>query len=111
LQHVVLNLITNALEAMAQTPPERRELILTSSHQQHEIVVGVQHNGFGIPDDMLVRVFDPFFTTKEAGMGMGLAICRSIIEAHGGSLEVHPHNPDGCELEIRLPVSDFSIVR
>ncbi|MPW23140.1 AAA family ATPase [Paraburkholderia sp. CNPSo 3157] len=111
LQQVVLNLITNALEAMAQTPPERRELILTSSHQQHEIVVGVQDNGSGIPDDMLVRVFDPFFTTKQAGMGMGLAICRSIIEAHGGSLEVHPHNPGGCELEFRLPVSDFSIVR
>jgi predicted ATPase/signal transduction histidine kinase len=108
LQQVVLNLITNALDAMAETPGDLRELIVTSSREQDEIVVSVQDHGSGIPDDVLTHVFDPFFTTKENGMGMGLAICRSIIEAHGGSLAARARSEGGSEFVFRLPVCGAS---
>ncbi|MBB2919427.1 trifunctional serine/threonine-protein kinase/ATP-binding protein/sensor histidine kinase [Cupriavidus alkaliphilus] len=107
LQQVVLNLITNALDAMAQTPPAQRELIVTSYREQDNVVVSVQDHGAGIPDDVLGQVFEPFFTTKEDGMGMGLAICRSIIEAHGGTLEVRNRRSGGSEFMFRLPVCEM----
>ncbi|WP_427307321.1 trifunctional serine/threonine-protein kinase/ATP-binding protein/sensor histidine kinase [Cupriavidus sp. H39] len=107
LQQVVLNLITNALDAMAQTPAAQRELIVTSYRENDNVVVSVQDHGSGIPDDVLGQVFDPFFTTKEDGMGMGLAICRSIIEAHGGTLEVRNRRSGGSEFIFRLPVCEM----
>ncbi|MCO4890697.1 AAA family ATPase [Cupriavidus sp. WGtm5] len=107
LQQVVLNLITNALDAMAQTPPAQRELIVTSYREQDTVVVSVQDHGAGIPDDVLGQVFEPFFTTKDDGMGMGLAICRSIIEAHGGTLEVRNRRSGGSEFMFRLPVCEM----
>lgn len=107
LQQVVLNLITNALDAMAQTPPAQRELIVTSYQEQHTVVVSVQDHGTGIAADVLGQVFEPFFTTKEDGMGMGLAICRSIIEAHGGTLEVRNRRSGGSEFMFRLPVCEM----
>ncbi|NUT14311.1 MAG: GHKL domain-containing protein, partial [Cupriavidus sp.] len=107
LQQVVLNLITNALDAMAQTPPAQRELIVTSYREQDNVVVSVQDHGAGIPADVLGQVFEPFFTTKEDGMGMGLAICRSIIEAHGGTLEVRNRRSGGSEFMFRLPVCEM----
>ncbi|SOZ69531.1 putative SENSOR HISTIDINE KINASE with GAF and Pkinase domains [Cupriavidus taiwanensis] len=107
LQQVVLNLITNALDAMAQSPPAQRELIVTSYQEQRTVVVSVQDHGTGIADDVLGQVFEPFFTTKEDGMGMGLAICRSIIEAHGGTLEVRNRRSGGSEFMFRLPVCEM----
>jgi C4-dicarboxylate-specific signal transduction histidine kinase len=104
LQQVVLNLVTNALDAMAQTPVEQRELTVTSYLEQDAVVVSVQDRGCGIRDEVLGQVFEPFFTTKEDGMGMGLAICRSIIEAHGGTLQVHARRGGGTESVFRLPV-------
>jgi predicted ATPase/signal transduction histidine kinase len=102
LQQVVLNLVTNALDAMAQTPTEQRELVVTSCQEHDAVVISVQDRGAGIPDDALGQIFEPFFTTKENGMGMGLAICRSIIEAHGGTLEVRARRGGGSEFMIRL---------
>ncbi|MCO4861938.1 AAA family ATPase [Cupriavidus sp. WGlv3] len=107
LQQVVLNLITNALDAMVQTPPPQRELIVTSYREQDNVVVSVQDHGAGIPEDVLGQVFEPFFTTKDDGMGMGLAICRSIIEAHGGTLEVRNRRSGGSEFMFRLPVCEM----
>ncbi|ALD93011.1 Signal transduction histidine kinase [Cupriavidus gilardii CR3] len=110
LQQVVLNLITNALDAMDGTPAERRELIVTSRRepgrqgQQEQVVVSVQDRGEGIAADASERIFDPFFTTKASGMGMGLAICRSIVEAHGGTLQARRPEQGGSEFEFRLPV-------
>lgn len=104
LQQVVLNLITNALDAMAQTSAAERELIVTSYCELDTVVVSVQDHGAGIPDALLGQVFEPLFTTKEDGMGMGLAICRSIIEAHGGTLEVRNRRSGGSEFMFRLPV-------
>ncbi len=110
LQQVVLNLITNALDAIDGTPAERRELIVASRRergqqgQQDQVVVSVQDRGEGIAADAAERIFDPFFTTKANGMGMGLAICRSIVEAHGGTLQARRVEQGGSEFEFRLPV-------
>ncbi|WP_439685815.1 histidine kinase [Cupriavidus oxalaticus] len=109
LQQVVLNLVTNALDAMAGTPAEQRELLVASYREQEEqemVVVSVQDHGAGIAEDVLPRVFDAFFTTKDDGMGMGLAICRSIVEAHGGTLVARRRRSGGTEFMFRLPVFD-----
>ncbi|WP_175873632.1 ATP-binding protein [Burkholderia sp. BCC0397] len=104
IQQVVLNLITNALDAMGGlgTP---RELEITSSRDGDRVVVTVADRGTGIDAEIAGRIFDPFFTTKSDGMGMGLAICRSITEAHGGSLEAVPRDAGGTALTFRLPVA------
>ncbi|WP_243736863.1 AAA family ATPase [Cupriavidus sp. L7L] len=107
LQQVVLNLVTNALDAMAGTPVEQRELLVASYREQEAqemVVVSVQDHGTGIAEDVLPRVFDAFFTTKDDGMGMGLAICRSIVEAHGGTLVARRRRSGGSEFMFRLPV-------
>jgi len=103
LQQVMLNLLTNALDAMAALPPQARELVVASALAPEGIVVSVRDSGGGIAGEVLARIFDPFFTTKSGGMGMGLAICRSIIEAHGGTLEAR-NLAGGCEFAFRLPV-------
>ncbi|OAF20177.1 hypothetical protein AXW67_33480 [Bradyrhizobium neotropicale] len=86
LQQVVLNLITNAIDAMAELPPEQRELNIRSDDDGDSITISVEDRGRGIEADSLECVFEPLFTTKASGMGMGLAICKSIIEAHNGKL-------------------------
>ena len=105
LQQVVLNLITNALDAMAQIPAGERELQVASSAAQDHVVVSILDRGTGLPEAVRPHIFDPFFTTKESGMGMGLAICSSIIEAHGGTLSARPRDGGGSEFVFRLPVS------
>jgi predicted ATPase/signal transduction histidine kinase len=104
LQQVVLNLVTNALDAMATVPNDSRELVVTSAREQDNVVVRVQDQGTGIAPEALSHIFDPFFTTKSQGMGMGLAICRSIMEAHGGSLEAQSRAEGGSVFVFRLPV-------
>ena len=87
LQQVVLNLILNAVQAMgAVTNGTREVLITTSQTEPNEVCLGVQDTGPGLSAETLPRLFEPFYTTKPDGMGMGLSICRSIIEAHGGRL-------------------------
>jgi signal transduction histidine kinase len=94
LQQVVLNLILNAVQAMdAVTNGTREVLITTSRTAANAVCLGVQDTGPGLSAETLPRLFEPFYTTKPGGMGMGLAICRSIIEAHGGRLWA-----TGCEL-------------
>lgn len=93
IEQVVLNLVRNAVEAMDDVPPARRRLELFTSLKDGMAVVEVRDNGPGLSREMQNRIFDPFFTTKAAGMGMGLPICRSIVEAHGGAL-VSLANPD-----------------
>jgi predicted ATPase/signal transduction histidine kinase len=104
LQQVVLNLVTNALDAMSTVPDGSRELVVTSARERDEVVVRVQDQGTGIAPEALNHIFDPFFTTKSQGMGMGLAICRSIMEAHGGSLEAQSRPAGGSVFVFRLPV-------
>lgn len=105
LQQLLLNLTLNACEAMADTPAvERRLVFRTESNDQHEVVVRVADRGKGIAPDQLERIFEPFVSSKELGMGLGLAICRSIVAAHGGRLWATRNADLGATLSFMLPV-------
>ncbi|MGG1948239.1 AAA family ATPase [Trinickia sp. NRRL B-1857] len=104
LQQVVLNLFTNAVEAMSETAPETRTLAIATRLDQGKLVMSVRDRGTGIPTDVLERIFDPLYTTKSSGMGMGLAICRSIVESHHGTLDAF-NVQDGAEFVMTLPVN------
>lgn len=103
LQQVMLNLIRNAHEAMAES--ECREVdIVTSRLDSESIEIAVADRGSGIPDDILEHLFEPFQTTKRDGMGLGLSICRTIVEAHGGKLRYEPNAGGGAIFRMTLPV-------
>ncbi|MEX3634082.1 ATP-binding protein [Paraburkholderia sp. BR14320] len=103
-QQVVLNLITNALDAM-DGAKHARELTVASQRDGNWVIVTIADTGTGIAEDIAERIFEPFFTTKERGMGMGLAICRSIMEAHGGSLHAHGRASGGSSFVFKLPLA------
>jgi len=104
LQQVVLNLITNAVEAMNAVTDRARVLhVTTSAEPPDHVVMAIADSGSGVDPEHVDRIFDPFFTTKLRGMGMGLSICRSIVEAHGGRLWVSPGAPHGAVFHVRLP--------
>jgi signal transduction histidine kinase len=107
LQQVFLNLIVNAIEAMRSINDRARllrikcYLIQGSSH----VLVSIEDSGTGIDKEDKDRIFEPFFTTKSTGTGIGLAICLSIIESHGGSLQVSSNDPYGTIFHVTLPSS------
>jgi PAS domain S-box-containing protein len=104
LQQVVLNLVLNAVEAMGSVEAEKRELLITTEQNQAKaVLVRVHDSGPGIDSENLERVFDAFYTTKTSGMGMGLSICRSIIDAHGGRLWASVNEPRGAVFQFTLP--------
>jgi C4-dicarboxylate-specific signal transduction histidine kinase len=104
LQQVVLNLILNAVQAMGAVVDGTREVLITSSQTEpNEVCLGVQDTGPGLSAETLPRLFEPFYTTKPGGMGMGLAICRSIIEAHGGRLWAAGCEPRGTLFQFTIP--------
>jgi PAS domain S-box-containing protein len=106
IQQVLLNLIMNALDAVEQLPPsERRIVIKTHSDKRGFAEVSVRDFGVGLPKDKPDKVFDHFFTTKQKGMGMGLAIVRSIVEAHGGFIEAENAPDRGARMIVRLPAA------
>jgi PAS domain S-box-containing protein len=97
LQQVIINVMMNGIEAMAQVTDRPRELVIRSRpHDAGQVLVAVQDSGMGIDPDNMDRLFNAFFTTKPDGMGMGLSICRSIIEAHGGEMWVSPNDGPGA---------------
>jgi len=103
IQQVVVNLARNAMEAMAEADSPRRDLtIQTAAAANGGVDIRVLDTGPGVPDEVRDRLFDPFFTTKTAGMGMGLSICRSIAEAHGGTLAVTNRGRGGAEFRLTL---------
>jgi len=106
LQQVVLNLVTNAADAMSALAPDERELVVESVREDRSILVRVHDKGSGMAPETLQRIFDPFFTTKASGMGMGLAICRSIVEAHGGTLQATSVAGRGSIFFFRLNVAE-----
>ncbi|MGZ5896053.1 MAG: two-component system sensor histidine kinase NtrB [Rhizomicrobium sp.] len=104
IQQVLINLMKNAAEAMERS--DRRELTVTISRVAPELVqVSVADTGPGISDDMTEKLFQPFVTTKAAGMGMGLSICRGIIEAHGGRLWLESNPGGGATFRFNVPVA------
>jgi two-component system, LuxR family, sensor kinase FixL len=106
LQQVLLNLILNAMEAMARQPAELRKLVVrTARGQAGEVEVAVTDSGPGIAPDNLLRLFEAFYTTKPKGMGMGLSIARRIIKTHGGRLWAENNADGGATFRFTLPVA------
>ena len=103
LQQVVLNLILNAVEAMGAVEAEARNLLISSEEAHTGVLVAMRDTGPGIDRAHLERVFEAFYTTKSSGVGMGLAICRSIIDAHGGWLWAEANEPRGAVFQFTLP--------
>ena len=104
LQQVILNLVMNGIEAMTGvTDRPRRLLIQSRMHDAGQICVSVQDCGIGVSPDVMDRLFEPFFTTRSKGMGMGLPISRSIIEAHGGRLWAESTPAQGAVFQFTLP--------
>jgi signal transduction histidine kinase len=102
LQQVLFNLVTNAIEAM-ELVPERTMLVKSELESGGEVRVTVEDSGSGIDPKVIDRIFNSFFTTKADGMGMGLSICRSIIESHGGRLWASPGITRGTVFRFTLP--------
>jgi signal transduction histidine kinase len=103
-QQVVLNLIVNAIEAMAAVGEGERELLISTGRDASDGVhVTLRDSGPGLDPKNVDRLFEAFYTTKPTGMGMGLAICRSIIEAHDGRLWASPGSPHGAVFHVHLP--------
>ena len=104
IQQVMVNLIVNAVQAMSGDGDSRRELqISTETDEAEGVRVGVRDTGPGLVPESLPRLFEPFYTTKAEGMGMGLAICRSIVEAHGGRLWATACEPRGTLFQFTIP--------
>ena len=103
LQQVIINLVMNGMEAMAPVTDRPRELKILSRRDADQVLVAVQDSGVGIDPGEVDRLFNAFFTTKPSGMGMGLSICRSIIEAHGGKLWASRNVGAGATFQFTLP--------
>ena len=104
LQQVILNLVVNGIDAMKDTPAENRIISIRTSRVENFGELSVSDRGPGIPEDKLKEVFEPFFTTKAEGMGMGLSIARTIIEAHHGLISARNRDHGGATFRIRLPL-------
>jgi signal transduction histidine kinase len=102
---VVLNLLLNAVEAMGSSETGPRELLISTEQDHTGVLVAVRDSGPGIDQSHLDRVFDAFYTTKSSGTGMGLSICRSIIDAHGGRLWAKANEPRGTIFQFTLPAA------
>jgi len=99
MKRVFINLIKNAIEAM----PEGGEIKISMSIENNHALITFEDTGIGIPEDKIKEIFRPFFTTKSKGLGLGLAICKKLIEAHGGSISVRSKVGEGSRFEIKLP--------
>jgi signal transduction histidine kinase len=106
LKQVIMNLLINGIQAMAPVDDRPRELLIRSKHHGADrVLLEVQDSGIGIDENSMHRLFSAFFTTKPDGMGMGLSICRSIIESHGGRIWASRNSGPGATFHFTLPVA------
>jgi PAS domain S-box-containing protein len=105
IQQVMLNLIVNAIEAMSQMSDDCRELLISTQAEADCVLVAVRDSGPGLSEDATERAFEAFYTTKSSGLGMGLSICRSIVEHHGGRLWATANVPKGAAFQFTIPVN------
>jgi signal transduction histidine kinase len=104
-QQVIMNLLVNAVHALSELPTERRQIrVRTERHGDEVVKVTIEDAGPGIAPEELSTVFEPFFTTRSGGLGMGLAICRRIVEAHGGRIWGE-NTGDGARFSFTLPLA------
>lgn len=106
LQQVVINLLSNARDALLEVAPARRMIVLRSTAETDSVRIDVEDQGIGLPPDGAKRIFEPFFTTKPNGMGIGLSICKTIVEEHGGQICALANDKNGATFRITLPVGD-----
>src|SRR4051794_37658402 len=112
IQEVILNLIKNAIEAMRSSPRGKRHLQLaTDLSGNSEVIVSVRDTGPGIDAKDREKIFDPFFSTKATGTGLGLSLCRTIMEDHGGKLRLTETNLPGSNFELSFPLGSTSDAR
>ena len=105
LEQVILNLVVNAIDALAEAGTDNRRIkVRTRLVDENTAELRVSDNGPGVRPDVLKQIFEPFFTTKQGGMGMGLAISRTIVEAHGGQLSAENRAGGGAIFRLTLPV-------
>jgi signal transduction histidine kinase len=105
IQQVALNLMINAMEAMMERPAGERLLRVRAVRTDSHARVSIRDTGVGIAPDMLERVFEGFYTTKPQGLGIGLDVCRSIIETHRGTIGVEPNPDRGVTFHFTLPLA------
>jgi signal transduction histidine kinase len=105
LQQVILNLTVNALEAMAEQPVGERRLSIQAMRDDGKAVVSIRDTGVGIAEDMLDRVFEGFYTTKPQGLGIGLQVCRSIMESHRGAIWAKANPDRGATFHFTMPLA------
>jgi signal transduction histidine kinase len=105
IQQVILNLVLNALDSMAAVAGMRVLNLRAATHEGEELLISVRDSGVGLDPRHTEQVFDAFFTTKAEGMGMGLAISRSIVEAHDGRLWATRNDGPGATFQFTLPIS------
>ena len=110
LQQVLLNLVMNGMDAMSSVEEQKRILVVFGKHETMNgmpaVLLGVRDSGVGLKTEEMDRLFEAFYTTKPQGMGMGLAISRSIVEAHGGRLWAEPNQGPGATFLLSLPAAD-----
>ena len=104
IEQVLVNVLRNAIESMQAIPEPNRQLTISTRSEDGFLCVSIRDNGHGISPETLTRLFNPFFTTKAEGMGLGLSISRSIIEAHGGRMEVESIPGQGTTFSFLLPL-------
>jgi PAS domain S-box-containing protein len=105
IQQVMLNLIVNAVEAMSQMSDDRRELQISTQAEADSVLVAVRDSGPGLSEGDIERAFETFYTTKSSGLGMGLSICRAIVEDHGGRLWAAANLPKGASFQFTIPIN------
>jgi PAS domain S-box-containing protein len=105
LQQVLVNLLINSVHALKEAPPGKRVIEIETQTGVNTVTASIRDRGHGIPPERLSNVFEPFFTTKSNGLGMGLSICRRIIENHAGHIQAHNNGDGGATFSFSLPVS------